>query len=126
MRLRRNPQPRGAINIGEAMTHRRLATAAILCAALAAGGAAAEEFKIGMMGSAYTPKLVKAKVGDTLVFNNDDFTNHWVFNPKPGQAFSIGVQKEGETRRLTLLQPGTYEIECVLHPQMNMTVEVAP
>jgi plastocyanin len=108
------------------MTHRRLA-AVILFAVLASGaGAAAEEFKIGMMGSAYTPKLVKAKVGDTLIFNNDDFTNHWVFNPKPGQAFSIGVQKEGETRRLTLLKAGTYEIECVLHPQMNMTVEVTP
>ncbi len=100
--------------------------AAILCVGLAGGSAAAAEFKVGMAGSAYSPKLVRAKVGDTLVFDNDDFTNHWVFNPKPGQAFSIGMQKEGEQRRLTLLQPGVYDIECTLHPQMNMTVEVAP
>jgi plastocyanin len=93
-------------------------------ALLFAAPALAADIKVGMAGSTYSPATIKAKVGDTLVFENDDFTNHWVFVPTAGYSFDLGNQKEKEMRRYTLKKPGKFEIECVVHPAMKIMVEV--
>ena len=99
----------------------------IVAAALAAGLAApawAAEIKVGMIGMTYSPASIKAKVGDTIVFENDDMTGHWVFVPTAGYSFDLGAQKEKDIRRYTLKKPGKFEIECVNHSTMKISVEV--
>ena len=98
-----------------------LAGSLVAGAALAATG---NEIKVSMVGSTYAPGDVKAKVGDTLVFSNDDFTSHWVYVPTMGYAVSRAGLKEGDTFKLALLKPGTFRVACGLHESMVMTVTV--
>jgi plastocyanin len=98
----------------------------VLIAGLVAGTASAAEHRVGMKGMMYSPAIIKAKVGDTLVFENDDMTAHWVFVATAGHSIDLGNQKEKETRRYTLRKMGKFEIECVTHPEMKIIVEVAP
>lgn len=85
---------------------------------------AAGQVKMGMLGGLYGPKLVKAKVGDSLLFNNDDGENHWVYVPSPGFMVSRAGLKPGETFELKLLKPGTFTVLCGLHTDMSATVTV--
>ncbi|MGE0723137.1 MAG: cupredoxin domain-containing protein [Alphaproteobacteria bacterium] len=97
-----------------------------LAAALAPGGSAvAADHVVSMNSETYSPKLLKAKVGDRLVFDNDDTEDHAVFVPTVGFGVDLGGQKPGEKRSLPLRRAGTFDVECVLHENMKMTVEVA-
>jgi len=100
-----------------------LAGTAICVAALPAGAA---EHPIHMAGSSYTPVTVEARVGDTLVFTNDDGDAHNVFVPTVAFSTDLGKQDPGKSTRLILTQPGTFEVECVFHQHMTARVNVSP
>jgi plastocyanin len=68
---------------------------------------------------------LKAKVGDTLVFRNDDPFFHNIFSLSDIQTFDLGSFPQGETRKVELKKEGTVEIECAIHPEMKLTVQVA-
>jgi plastocyanin len=102
----------------------RLATLAACLAAGAAFAATGNEIKVSMVGSAYAPGQLKAKVGDTLVFSNDDIATHWVYVPTEGFQVSRAGLKEGETFKLSLRKAGTFRVACGLHDNMTMTVTV--
>jgi plastocyanin len=101
---------------------------AMLSAALvlAAGSVHAADIQVSMAGSEYVPVQITAKVGDTLVFNNDDDTNHMVFVPTYGFGVDLGSQKPGEVRKLALKRAGSFEVECVVHREMLTKVTVQP
>lgn len=112
----------------------RVRDVGLLALALAAGvvlgfggdaARAAAEIKVGMAGSAYAPKMVTAKIGDTINFTNDDFENHWVYVPTLGHQISRANQKPGEDFKLKLGKAGTFEVLCALHTSMAMTVAVS-
>lgn len=98
-------------------------TAAVVSVPLAV---AAETYTVTMAGAAYAPMVVTAGVGDTIRFVNDDTTDHDVFVPTVGFALDLGGQSPGEVRELTLTQAGRFEVECVFHDHMLLTVEVEP
>ncbi|MBI3706987.1 MAG: cupredoxin domain-containing protein [Proteobacteria bacterium] len=107
----------------------RAALAAALSAGVALGlGAdfarAASEIKVGMGGAAYAPKAIKAKVGDTIAFTNDDFTDHWVYVPTLGYQVSRAGLKQGETFKLVVAKPGSFDVGCAVHANMWATVTV--
>lgn len=85
---------------------------------------AAQTHKIGMAESKFGPAAVKAKVGDTLSFVNDDYENHWVYVPNFGHQISRAGMKPGENWNVTLHQPGTFIVNCGLHAKMTTTVTV--
>jgi|JI10StandDraft_1071094.scaffolds.fasta_scaffold1240388_2 plastocyanin len=95
-------------------------------ALFAGAGASAAERTVTMSGSIYGPEKLAARVGDVLVFDNDDDMTHAVFVPTVGHAVDLGTQKGGEKRSLVLRRAGRFEVECVLHEDMKMVVEVAP
>ena len=102
--------------------------AALIGAALplaAALPAAAAEHKVTMDSMRYAPATLQAKVGDTIKFVNDDSNNHVVFVPTRGFGVDLGAQPPGQDRELTLYKPGRFEVECMLHPGMLMTVDVS-
>lgn len=103
----------------------RICAAPVLLIAFAVP-ASAETIAVTMAGKTYHPAKIQARVGDTLVFNNDDTVNHWVFVATRNYAFDLGNQKSGEVRRYNVRQAGTFEIESVLHEAMTATVEVKP
>ena len=100
----------------------------ILFAALftlaAAGPALGSDHLITQTGKAFSTAAVSAKVGDTLSFRNDDPFVHNIFSLSDVQSFDLGTFAKGETRRIKLTKPGKVEIECAVHPEMKLVVEV--
>ena len=74
---------------------------------------------------AFAVGVLKAKVGDTVTFRNDDEFAHNVFSLSDVQSFDLGSYKKGEVRTVKLTAPGTIEVECAIHPEMKMKIEVA-
>lgn len=106
---------------------RMLAAIAVLAALLTGvSPAGAADIPIRIANATYVPSTVTARVGDVLVFVNEDAMEHAVFVPTVGFSVDLGNQKQGETRRLALPKAGRFEIECVPHGDMLLSVEVRP
>jgi plastocyanin len=90
-----------------------------------AGPAHAGDHAVAQVNKTFTVPVVKAKVGDTVTFRNDDTFAHNVFSLSEVQNFDLGSYKKGETRQLKLTNPGTIEVECAIHPEMKMKIEVS-
>ena len=86
--------------------------------------AAAAEHVVTMAGQSYAPAALEAARGDTIRFVNDDTTAHEVFVPTVGFGLDLGKQEPGEEKVMSLAKPGRFEVECVFHPDMMMTVTV--
>jgi plastocyanin len=80
---------------------------------------------VGQAKKAFAVGVLKAKVGDTITFRNDDEFAHNVFSLSDVQSFDLGSYKKGEVRTVKLTAPGTIEVECAIHPEMKMKIEVA-
>jgi plastocyanin len=91
---------------------------------LAAAPAAAAEHVIRMAGQQYEPAEINAVKGDSLRFVNDDDLAHDVFVPTVGFGLDLGKQEPGEEKAITLAKDGSFEVECVFHPDMLLTVMV--
>jgi plastocyanin len=85
----------------------------------------AGDHPVGQAKKAFTVQVLKAKVGDTVTFKNDDEFAHNVFSLSESQSFDLGSYKKGETRQVKLAAPGTIEVECAIHPEMKMKIEVS-
>jgi plastocyanin len=92
----------------------------------AAGQAGAAEQVVRIADNAYEPASLQARVGDTMRFVNEDADWHEVFVPTAGFALDLGKQEQGTETTLTLTRPGIFEVECVHHLPMLLTVQVEP
>lgn len=90
-----------------------------------AAPALAADHQITQSAKAFSTKSLKAKVGDTISFRNDDAFVHNIFSLSDVQSFDLGTFAKGETRKVKLEKAGTVEVECAVHPEMKLTVEVA-
>ena len=72
----------------------------------------------------FNVSTLKAKIGDSVSFRNDDNFFHNIFSLSSGHAFDLGSYGKGESRSVTLSKEGVIEVECAIHPQMKMTIEV--
>ncbi len=91
---------------------------------LTGGAAQAEEWVISQKKKRFTPKVLNVKVGDTLKFVNDDRFAHNLFSETKGFTFDVRKKMPGENHHLKLTKRGTFEVRCVIHPRMKMTVNV--
>jgi len=107
--------------------HRWLA-GALPCAALLAGGAAsaAQEHVVAQKNKSFSTKKLSVKAGDTVKFVNDDSFAHNVFSLSAAKSFDLGSFGNGGSKTVTLDKPGKVEVECAVHPDMRMEIEVAP
>jgi len=94
---------------------------AVTCAMPALAG----DQTVGQAKKAFAVGVLKAKVGDTITFRNDDEFAHNVFSLSDVQSFDLGSYKKGELRTVKLTAPGTIEVECAIHPEMKMKIEVS-
>jgi plastocyanin len=91
---------------------------------LSGGTATAEEWVISQKKKRFTPKVLNVKVGDTLKFINDDRFAHNLFSESKGFKFEVRKKMPGQNHVLKLTKAGTFEVRCVIHPRMKMTVNV--
>ena len=91
------------------------------CAAPAFGA----EILVSQSGKAFSVTALKAKVGDTISFRNQDPFVHNIFSLSDVQSFDLGTFAKGEAREVKLAKPGKIEVECAVHPEMKLVIEVA-
>jgi plastocyanin len=91
---------------------------------LVATPALADNHTVSQVKKTFSVPVVKAKVGDTIEFRNDDDFAHNVFSLSDSQSFDLGSYKKGEVRSVKLAKEGVIEVECAIHPDMKMKIEV--
>src|SRR5262245_55780704 len=105
-------------------TMNHAAVCLLACAALAAP-AAAEEYDVSQKGKVFAPGEIQIKVGDTIVFHNDDQITHNIFSRSENAEFNLKMQPPGEDLAHTFDKPGTAVVRCAIHPKMKLVVQVA-
>jgi plastocyanin len=93
------------------------------------GGAAKGSASVSMQNIQFSPKDVTIKAGGTVTFTNDESVPHDVHKESgPGADFASGPDggmQQGDTFKLKLDQPGTYDYVCHVHaPGMAGTITV--
>ena len=89
-----------------------------------AHAAVAGEFQVSQANKAFSTAELKIKVGDTVVFTNNDSFAHNTFSLSETKSFDLGSFGQGQSRKVTFDKPGSVDVECALHPGMKMTVLV--
>lgn len=97
-----------------------LATLLPLC-----GAARADEQVVAQKNKAFSVQKLKIKVGESVSFRNDDPFFHNVFSLSPVRSFDLGSFPKGQSRKVIFDKAGTIDVECAIHPQMQMQIEVA-
>lgn len=107
------------------MNIRKLSPISALAVALVVSlPAYADNHTVTQVKKTFSAPVVKAKVGDTVEFRNDDDFAHNVFSLSDAQSFDLGSYKKGEVRSVKLEKEGVIEVECAIHPDMKMKIEV--
>jgi plastocyanin len=94
---------------------------------LAAGlavSAQAAEVVVDQKDKQFSQKAVKIKVGDTVTFRNSDPFAHNVFSLSDIKSFDLGSYGQGQSKSVVFDKPGKVEVECSIHPAMQMVIEV--
>lgn len=87
---------------------------------------AAQEHVVAQKNKAFTTKKLTVKVGDSVKFVNDDSFAHNVFSLSAAKSFDLGSFGNGGSKTITFDKPGKVEVECAVHPDMRLDIEVAP
>jgi len=100
----------------------RSTTLMVLCS----GGALvhAETHTVGQQDKDFTVSELTIQQGDVVRFENQDPFFHNVFSLSDAALFDLGSFPQGEHRDVTFEEKGTVEVECAIHPNMRMVIEV--
>jgi plastocyanin len=93
-------------------------------ALLLAGPAQAAEHVVSQKGKAFSHKKMVVQVGDSVKFVNDDPFNHNVFSLSDVKSFDLGSYGQGLAKSVVMDKAGTVEVECAVHPDMKLLIEV--
>ncbi|HEX6704004.1 MAG TPA: plastocyanin/azurin family copper-binding protein [Albitalea sp.] len=86
--------------------------------------AQAGDHVVPQKGNAFAVKRLEIRVGDTVRFLNLDPVPHNAFSLSPGNPFDTKILTKGESRDISFDNPGIVDIECAIHPGMQMSIEV--
>ena len=86
----------------------------------------AGEHVVAQKDKAFAAKTLNIKAGDTVAFRNDDAFSHNIFSLTDAMPFDLGTYGGGQSKTVTFAKVGKFEIECAIHPDMRMVINVAP
>jgi plastocyanin len=89
----------------------------------APSASAGKTVKIVMQNTAFSPKSITAKVGQTVVWTNQDPFDHNVTATK-GEEFKSKNFGQGASYSYKLDKAGKISYTCTIHPGMNATITV--
>ena len=88
----------------------------------------AADAEVRIVNSVFQPGDLTINVGDEVLFTNEDTFGHTVTEGTDGDAVEDPIVDDEITGRgdvrVTFDEAGTYEITCLFHPTMNMTITV--
>ncbi len=94
----------------------------------AAGGHAARPLEapaqVVTRGKEFAPRVLAVTVGSRVQFPNQDAILHNVFSVSPGNAFDLGIYRNGPIREKRFEQPGIVRVFCDVHPSMVAYIAV--
>ena len=98
------------------------------CIGLILGGVAwaSQEHVVAQKNKAFSVKKLSIKVGETVKFVNEDSFAHNVFSLSAVKSFDLGSFGNGGSKSITFDKPGKVEVECAVHPDMRLDIEVNP
>ncbi|MCQ4079371.1 plastocyanin/azurin family copper-binding protein [Streptomyces sp. RB6PN25] len=79
---------------------------------------------VSIKNFAFSPAVLKVKVGTTVTWTNQDGDAHTVTSAGSGGPLKSAPLTTGATYSYTFTKPGTYAYFCSIHPFMTATVEV--
>ncbi len=94
-------------------------TGAAVCAPSEEAGAV----EAAMVGIAFVPTAIAAKVGDVITWTNDDTVQHTASLTEDPTCTTPRLDP-GTSGGLTFSAPGTYAFFCMVHANMTGTIEV--
>lgn len=97
-------------------------TLAMAQATRPAAPAAGARKTVAMKGMNFAPASITIKVGDTIVWNNDDDRDHTVV--AGANAFKSENIRPGGSFSYTFTKAGTFTYTCTYHPRMKGTIVV--
>ena len=102
----------------------KLVSIAVILLGALANSAFAADFLVDQKDKQFSTKLLKIKVGDTIEFRNSDPFAHNIFSLSDVKSFDLGSYPQGQSKKVIFDKPGKVEVECSIHPSMQMVVEV--
>ena len=84
----------------------------------------AAEHVVDQKDKQFSKKALKIKVGDAVVFRNSDTVAHNVFSLSDTKSFDLGSYPQGQSKTVVFDKPGKVEVECSIHPNMTLVIEV--
>lgn len=84
----------------------------------------AAEHVVDQKDKQFSKKALKVKVGDSVNFRNSDPVAHNVFSLSDVKSFDLGSYPQGQSKSVVFDKPGKVEVECSIHPNMQLVIEV--
>jgi plastocyanin len=84
----------------------------------------AKDFEVAQKDKKFSQKTLAVKVGDSVSFKNEDPFSHNVFSLSDTKTFDLGSYPQGQAKKVTFDKPGMVEVECAIHPDMKLNIEV--
>lgn len=97
---------------------------AILGSFILSQPASAAEHEVGQKNKQFTNKTMTVKTGDTVKFTNQDPFFHNVYSLSEIKSFDLGSYEKGNSKSVTFDKAGKVDVECAIHPNMRMVIEV--
>jgi plastocyanin len=97
---------------------------AALAALLAVLPAQAAEHVVSQKAKSFSHRKLVVHAGDSVKFVNDDPFNHNVFSLSDTKSFDLGSYGQGLSKSVVMDKPGAVEVECAVHPDMKLEIEV--
>ena len=85
---------------------------------------AAAQHEISQKGKQFSPKVLTVKVGESVIFKNDDNVYHNVFSLSKALTFDLGAMPPGQSRKMEMAREGVIDVECAIHPEMSLQIRV--
>jgi plastocyanin len=104
----------------------KIRTALLAILSVCAQAHAAQEVVVTQKNKAFSQTALTIHAGDKITFRNEDTFVHNVFSLTDAQPFDLGAYSLGQSKSVTFAKPGKYDIECAIHPEMKLTLTVAP
>jgi plastocyanin len=86
----------------------------------------AADFTVAQKGKAFSSSVLNIKVGDKVAFRNDDPFAHNIFTLSDPMQFDLGTYPQGQAKSVVFTKAGQYEVECAIHPEMKLVINVKP
>lgn len=72
----------------------------------------------------FSELFLKVKNSDTIKFVNLDSVNHRLVFSHKGRQEQMNAIKPGDFQEISFSQSGIYDVQCIHHPEMKLTIFV--